>query len=76
MTGFRNTYVLTLVDPTYNEEFVVGVFEANGLAEMARKEAEGRLSDRCQDRGVFFRITAYQTGKLYDFGYIEEGEAA
>ena len=61
-----NVYTLTAIDPTYNEELVVGVFEANGLAEMARKDAESKMSDAAKDRGVFFRITAYQMGKLYE----------
>ena len=60
-----NVYTLTLVDPTYNEEIVVGVFEANGLAEMARHEAIIKMSEQASDRGVFYRITAYQIGKLY-----------
>ena len=60
-----NVYTLTLVDPTLNEEIVVGIFEAEGLAEMARHEAIIKMSEQVSDRGVFFRVTAYQMGKLY-----------
>lgn len=60
-----NVYTLTLVDPTYNEETVVGIFEAKGLAEIARHEAIITMSEQASDRGVFFRVTAYQMGKLY-----------
>ena len=61
----NHAYTLTLIDPTYNEELVVGIFEAEGLAEMSRKEAELKMTEQMIDRGVFFRITAYQVGKLY-----------
>ena len=60
-----NVYTLTLVDPTFKHEMIVGIFEAEGLAEMARKEANSEMSDSAKDRGVFYRITAYQIGKLY-----------
>jgi hypothetical protein len=60
-----NVYTLTLIDPTLNEEIVVGIFEAEGLAEMARHEAIIKMSEQALDRGVFFRVTAYQMGKLY-----------
>ena len=63
--ALNNVYTLTLVDPTFNEEMIVGIFEAEGLAEMARKEAESEMTDQGKDRGVFYRITAYQVGKLY-----------
>ena len=54
-----NVYTLTLIDPTLNEEIVVGIFEAEGLAEMARHEAIIKMSEQASDRGVFFRVTAY-----------------
>jgi len=60
-----NVYTLTLVDPTYKHEMIVGIFEAESLAEMARKEAKSEMSEQALDRGVFYRITAYQVGKLY-----------
>lgn len=63
--NMTNVYTLTLVDPTYNEEIVVGIFEAESLAEMARHEAIIKMSEQASDRGVFFRVTAYQMGKLY-----------
>jgi hypothetical protein len=61
----NNVYTLTLVDPTYTHEMIVGIFEAEGLAEMARHEAIIKMSEQASDRGVFYRITAYQIGKLY-----------
>ena len=61
-----NVYTLTLVDPTLNEEIVVGIFEAEGLAEMARHEVIIKMSEQASDRGVSYRITAYQIGKLYE----------
>ena len=60
-----NVYTLILVDPTFKHEMIVGIFEAEGLAEMARHEAIIKMSEQASDRGVFFRVTAYQMGKLY-----------
>jgi len=63
--NMTNVYTLTLVDPTFKHEIIVGIFEAEGLAEMARHEAIIKMSEQASDRGVFYRITAYQIGKLY-----------
>ena len=58
-----NMYVLTKIDHT--DHIIVGVFAAQGLAEMARKQLEGQLSDDQYDTGIFYRITAYKLGKIY-----------
>jgi hypothetical protein len=61
----NNVYVLQEMDQ--GDCRVVGVFEAERLAEDARKQAEDRRrnDDESSDWGVFYRITAFQTGKLY-----------
>ena len=58
-----NMYVLTKIDHT--DHIVVGVFAAQGLAEMTRKQLESQLSDDQYDTGIFYRITAYKLGKIY-----------
>ena len=58
-------YVVEQVDPTFQQQRVVGVYEAEGLAEMARAEADRLRSSDQLDRGVFYRITAFTSGKLY-----------
>jgi len=58
-----NVYVLTQIDHT--DHIVVGVFAAQGLAEQARKQLESQLSDDQYDTGIFYRITAYELGKIY-----------
>ena len=58
-----NVYVLTKIDHT--DHIIVGVFAAEGLAEQARKQLESQLSDSQYDAGIFYRITAYQLGKIY-----------
>ena len=58
-----NVYVVQLID--HNDATIVGVFAAEGLAEMARKQLEAKMSDDQRDTGVFYRITAYQLGKIY-----------
>ena len=61
--GFKNVYVLQQIEPDYAS--IVGVFEAEGLAEMARKKLQADLSDSDYDAGIFYRITAYEIGKIY-----------
>lgn len=58
-----NVYVLRLID--HNDDIVVGVFAAEGLAEMAREKLEANMTEDQQDAGVFYRITAYELGKIY-----------
>jgi hypothetical protein len=58
-----NVYVLEMID--HNDRVIVGVFAAEGLAEMAREEIYAKLTDDQYDQGIFYRITAYQLGKLY-----------
>lgn len=58
-----NVYVLRLID--HNDDIVVGVFAAEGLAEMAREKLEADMTEDQQDAGVFYRITAYELGKIY-----------
>ena len=61
--GFELVYVLQEIDHTDTQ--IVGVFEAEGLAEMARGELEAKLTDSQYDAGIFYRITAYKLGKIY-----------
>lgn len=58
-----NVYVLRLID--HNDDIVVGVFAAEGLAEMAREKLLANMSEDQQDTGMFYRITAYELGKVY-----------
>jgi len=63
--GFKNVYVVELVDTTVNHHRIVGIFEAEGLAEMARRELDNGLSGFDLAAGIFHRITAYEIGKIY-----------
>jgi len=58
-----NVYVLTKIDHT--DHIIVGVFAAEGLAEIARKQLESQLSDDQYDTGIFYRITTYELGRVY-----------
>jgi hypothetical protein len=58
-----NVYVVQLID--HKDAIIVGVFAAEGLAEMAREKLESAMSDEQQDAGIFYRITAYELGKIY-----------
>lgn len=58
-----NVYVLRLID--HNDDIIVGVFAAEGLAEMARERLLAEMPKDFEDTGVFYRITAYQLGKIY-----------
>ena len=58
-----NVYVLHKIDHT--DHIIVGVFAAEGLAEQARKQLMNQLSDDQYDTGIFYRITAYELGKVY-----------
>lgn len=61
--GFKYVYAIQLVD--HRDTRIVGIFEAAGLAEMARRVLEGRLTEEDKDAGIFYRITAYEIGKIY-----------
>jgi len=63
--GFKNVYVVEVVDQTVNFHSIVGIYEAEGLAEMARVVLERRMTEEDQDAGIFYRITAYELGKIY-----------
>jgi len=56
-------YVLSLVD--HNDLCVVGVFEARGLADMAKVELEAKMTEDQRDTGIFYCITAFEMGKVY-----------
>jgi hypothetical protein len=63
--GFKNVYVVEVVDQTVNFHSIVGIYEAQGLAEMARNVLEGRLTEDDLDVGIAYRVTAYEIGKIY-----------
>lgn len=63
--GFKNVYVLEMVDQTVDFHRIVGVYEAEGLAEIARVVLERRMTEEDLDAGIFYRITAYEIGKIY-----------
>jgi len=60
-----NSYVLYEVDPTHKTEFVIGVFNNEDDAFAARTTATKRIIPEADDRGVYYKITAFQTNKLY-----------
>ena len=63
--GFKNVYVLEMVDQTVDFHRIVGVYEAMGLAEAARSVLEDRMTDDDLDIGLFYRITSFEIGKNY-----------
>jgi predicted esterase len=63
--GFKNVYVVEVVDQTANFHSIVGIYEAEGLAEMARRVLEGRLTEDDLDVGIAYRITSFEIGKIY-----------
>jgi hypothetical protein len=61
-----NVYVLTLVKRVREDEQIIGVFAAEGLAEAARKTVEaGFTAEQRVALRWYVRLTAYQMGKLY-----------
>ena len=58
-----NVYVLQKIDHT--DHIIVGVFAVQGLAEQARDKLMAQLTDDQYDTGIFYRITAYELGKVY-----------
>jgi hypothetical protein len=63
--GFKNVYVVEMVDQTVNHQQIVGIYEAEGLAEMARVVLERRMTEEDRDAGIFYRITSFEIGKIY-----------
>jgi hypothetical protein len=63
--GFKNVYVVEMVDQTMDFHRIVGIYEAQGLAEMARRVLEGRLTEDDLDVGIAYRITSFEIGKIY-----------
>jgi hypothetical protein len=59
------SYIIVEVDPTYKSEFVIAVYDNEEMAYKARTEASERMIDEAIFRGVFYRVTAFQTNKLY-----------
>ena len=59
------SYVIIEVDPTYMTEFVIAVYNSEDAAFQAREIAGQRLTQEASDRGVFHRVTAFETNKLY-----------
>lgn len=60
-----NVYVITREDPTDHSSQVVGIFPTETIAEITRNRLTFVLPEEDYDRGIFYRITAYQLGKLY-----------
>jgi hypothetical protein len=58
-----NVYVVQEIDHTRVR--IRGVFAAEGLAEIARQQLWDNLSEDSRDYGVFFRIVAFELGKVY-----------
>jgi hypothetical protein len=56
-------YVLSKVD--HKDHNIVGVFEARGLAEMARDDLRANLTDSEYDQGVLYFIAAFELGEVY-----------
>ena len=60
-----NVYVITCENPVDRSSKVVGCYPAEGLAELVRNRLTFVLPEAEYDRGIFYRITAYEMGKLY-----------
>lgn len=61
--GFKYVYAIQLVD--HRDTRIVGIFEAAGLAEMARLELDSRLTEDERDTGIYYGITTFEIGKIY-----------
>lgn len=59
------SYIITEVDPTYSTQFPIGVFDNEDEAIHARQTATKRLTQEASDRGVYHKITVFNTNKLY-----------
>jgi hypothetical protein len=60
-----NVYIITREDPNDRSSQVVGCYPAEGLAELVRNRLTFVLPEAEYDSGIFYRITAYEMGKLY-----------
>jgi len=58
-------YVISVVDPTYNHESVIGVFNNEDEATFARNRATKNISQEADDRGCYYKITVFNINKLY-----------
>ena len=59
------SYVISIVDPTYRTEHVIGVFDNEDEAMWARNRATKNISQEADDRGCYYKITVFETNKLY-----------
>jgi multidrug efflux pump subunit AcrA (membrane-fusion protein) len=59
------SYVISVVDPTYRTVHVIGVFDNEEEATMARNRATKNIAQEADDRGCFYKITVFETNKLY-----------
>jgi hypothetical protein len=60
-----NVYVIEYVDPTYSFRKTVAIFDNETYAEIKRDQLEAIKEQEEQDRGQYYRITAYELGKVY-----------
>jgi hypothetical protein len=60
-----NVYVITCENPTDRSHKIIGVFSTEVVAEITRNRLTFVLPEAEYDSGIFYRITAYQLGKLY-----------
>jgi hypothetical protein len=61
----RESYVISVVDPTYKTEHVIGVFNNVHGATWARNRATKNIAQEADDRGCYYKITAFETNKIY-----------
>jgi len=59
------SYVISVVDPTYCSVHVIGVFDNEDEAMLARNRATKNIAQEADDRGCFYKITVFNTNKLY-----------
>jgi hypothetical protein len=60
-----NVYVITCENPTDRSHKIIGVFSTEVVAEITRNRLTFVQNEMDYDAGIFYRITAYQLGKLY-----------
>ena len=60
-----NVYVITCENPVDRSSKVIGIFSTETVAEITRNRLSFIQNEMDYDRGIFYRITAYQLGKLY-----------
>ena len=59
------SYVISVVDPTYRTEHVIGVFDNEDEATWSRNRATKNISHEAGDRGCYYKITVFKTNELY-----------